>query len=72
MRLGDRTNVVTRTGNQSTGRVEIYLDGRWGTVQYSEDIIDVVPSGQRGVSKAICRQLGFGATVTYGTVALLK
>ena len=40
-------------GTVTMGRLEVYIDGEWGTVCFDGDI------DQRGMAQAVCRQLGF-------------
>ena len=46
----------------SIGRLEIFLDQKWGTVRFYPY------SDQRGVGQAVCRQLGYYDVDSTGTV----
>lgn len=47
-----------------SGRVEIFRNGVWGTINAGTSNSD-----QSGPAQTICRQLGYYDTVTFGTVA---
>ena len=48
------------------GRLEIYLEGRWGTICYNSF------SSQRGVAQAACRQLGYNDFVKVDRVGNME
>lgn len=48
------------------GRLEIYLNEQWGTVQFNPYL------SQRGVAQAVCRQLGYDNYIERGTVVTLE
>lgn len=45
----------------SGGRLEIFLNGRWGTVCLTEGI-------DQTAADLVCRQLGYGKAYLYGSV----
>ncbi len=49
-----------------SGRVEIYLNGVWGTIDAGTD-----SSSQIGPAQTVCRQLGYDDSSDYGTVSSL-
>ncbi len=54
-------------GSTSAGRVEIYLDSVWGTMDAGTDSGD-----QKGPAQTVCRQLGFDNVGSkFGTVTQL-
>ena len=59
-------DVRLRDGSPYTGRVEVYMESEWGTVQYDSTY------DQEGVARTICTQLGYGDQTSYGTVEDLK
>lgn len=62
MRLGDSYYV----NSEIFGRVEVYLDGVWGTVHFDTgDYSD-------GAGEAVCRQLGFTYMGQTGTIITLR
>ncbi len=50
-----------------SGRVEVYLDELWGTVNAG-----VSDDQQKGTAQTICRQLGYDNSDYYGTVSKLR
>ena len=65
--IDGRLRLVDRSGNSvvtvSSGRLEVYYNGQWGTVcQNSFDSSD---------ARVACHQLGFSEDQNYGTVGSL-
>ena len=67
MRLGDRK--YDPRFQTTSGRVEIYMDGEWGTIRYDTSNKS---DGQRGVGEAICIQLELGDVFRVGPVMQIK
>ncbi len=60
LRLVDNSDQI----EGSSGRLEVYYNGTWGTMCYD--------SFSRNNAVVVCRQLGFPAFIFYGTVGALK
>ena len=58
VRLADKTEV-----DLTLGRLEVYLDGRWGTVCSDRFT--------KGAAQTVCHQLGYQVNVMYDTVVSL-
>ena len=58
----------TRSGfpDGTAGRVEIYMNGEWGTVKYDSS------NDQEGVGQVICKQLGLVDVDSVRTVSKFK
>ena len=52
-------------GTATKGRLEVYLDGVWGTVCYDPEYYTV---WEKGAARAACRQLGFNNQINVGSV----
>lgn len=61
LRLAGKDTFSNRT---NIGRLEMFLDGEWGTV--------CGPIDQKGVADTACNQLGLGQSTIYGSIKTVQ
>ena len=68
VRLGDPVYKFNNT--IVSARVEIYWNGRWGTIHYNTNGDTSYEGGQAAAGEAFCKQLGFAFAIDTDVVGL--